>query len=181
MAIRQVKQVKARATELDDSALNKHIADYDRAYKVYREGRAAAGSDWGKKKPKKEATVPAPKAKAAKKINVSYRVGKGPMKQGTGIVGKKPGTIKATVVGKTKMPTRARARKSAPVKNAKTAPQKITHYDVKTGRTGPGAEVYEQLGSALGIPRYGAAAPTPGKTHLKRNVKKGARGAHMLY
>ena len=108
-------------------------------------------------------------AKPAKKVAVSYRVGSGPMKKSTATVNKTgPRTGKVGTVIKTrKAPTRARARKAtAPVKNAKTAPQKIKRFDLVSGRTGN--EFYEGIGSTLGIPKYGNKV-TPGKTFLKRN------------
>ena len=120
-------------------------------------------------------TKPTTKPPPKKKVAVSYRVGSGPMKKSTAIVNKtgprSGGTTVGTVVKTKKAPTRARARKATgPVKNAKTAPQKVARFDLITGRTN---EVYKALGPALGIPKYGNKV-TPGKVMLKRNIRKGA-------
>ena len=105
---------------------------------------------------------------AAKKVAVSYRVGSGPMKKSTATVGKTgTGAKIGRVVATKKAPTRARARKAtAPVKNAKTAPQKVSRFDLISGRTGN--DMYEALGKGIGIPKYGNKVK-PGKTFLKRN------------
>tara|TARA_R110000765_G_scaffold88636_5_gene169451 strand:+ start:3273 stop:4139 length:867 start_codon:yes stop_codon:yes gene_type:complete len=189
IGVRRIPELEAYAKTHNSAELNTAIKDWHKDYATFRKmmkDRKAGVGVYAKKEDEvrpattaKTVAKPQARAKAARKINVSYRVGSGPMKQGTGIVGKKPGAVKARVVSTTKQPTRARARKSAPVKNAQTAPQKIASYDMKTGRTGNA--LYEMLGQGIGIPRYGMAAPTPDKSILKRNIRKGARGAHMLY
>ena len=186
LRIRAFKQLKSFADDSTDAKLKTMVGDLSKSYDTYISRRKAATKAMkgggpvapkytlAKKGPSaiKMTTKPPSStmkiAKPAKKVAVSYRVGSGPMKKSTATVNKTgPRTGKVGTVVKTrKAPTRARARKAtAPVKNAKTAPQKIKRFDLVSGRTGN--EFYEGIGSTLGIPKYGNKV-TPGKTFLKR-------------
>tara|TARA_R110001592_G_scaffold361604_3_gene672718 strand:+ start:6045 stop:6875 length:831 start_codon:yes stop_codon:yes gene_type:complete len=177
LRIRAFKQLKSFSDDSTDAKLKKMVGDLSKSYDTYISRRKAAtkamkgGPPVAPTMKKEDETRPASRAKgpAAKKVAVSYRVGSGPMKKSTATVNKtgpRTGTV-GTVVKTRKAPTRARARKAtAPVKNAKTAPQKIKRFDLVSGRTGN--EFYEGIGSTLGIPKYGNKV-TPGKTFLKRN------------
>ena len=122
-----------------------------------------------KAKMKKEDEVRPASKPAPKKVSVSYRVGSGPMKTAPGIVGKTSTSRKVVATKKPVVKKPDRRKSSAPMKNAKTAPQKVARFDMASGRTGNA--IYEALGEGLGIPRYGNVV-TPGQVMLKRNRRK---------
>ena len=187
LRVRQLPTLEKYASDEGSAELKRQVSGLRTAYNSYRKARAEA-TDWGGRKSKKAGGIkptkapakmkmkkedevrPASRAKAApKKVSVSYRVGSGPMKTAPGIVGKTSTSRKVVATKKPVVKKPDRRKSSAPMKNAKTAPQKVARFDMASGRTGNA--IYEALGEGLGIPRYGNVV-TPGQVMLKRNRRK---------